>query len=132
MAILNTVALALIAISITVFASTLFWLIRKSVHQGHEVREQLSEQLDKLPISQLLSKLGLDRNHFVHQVTTIEIQNGITRCENCENLEQCNECLKQSDVAMDQIAFCPNQNCLKDFVQTLETSGIEPEPAPAT
>lgn len=132
MAILNIVGLALIAISITVFASMLLLLIRKSVHEGDEVREQLSEKLGKLPVSKVLSLLGIKQNHFIHQVPTIEIQRNITRCENCENLEQCSECLKQNDISVDQIAFCPNQICLKDFVQATGSANIEPEAAPAS
>ena len=115
MAIISYILLAILGMAFTVLSLYFLLLIAKNVKQGQVVRQKLAKRVESLRMTKMLNSLGLDFNQYLHTVPLNKISESMGKCESCETTEKCDEKLKQKSLEIQNIDFCPNQQCLEKF-----------------
>ncbi len=117
MEIVSYILLVIIGLAFASLSIFFILLIAKNVRQGKVVRQKLALRVESLRMSKMLSALGLDFSKYLHEVPLNKINSSMSKCENCDSLEQCDEKLQQDIIKPEEIDFCPNHECLGQFTE---------------
>ncbi|MCP4077751.1 MAG: hypothetical protein GY744_16385 [Gammaproteobacteria bacterium] len=115
MAIISYILLAILGIAFTIVGLYFLILITRNVKQGLVVRHLLAKRVESLRMTKMLRGLGLDFNQYLHTVPLSKVSESMGKCESCPTTEICDDKLKQGSLEIQDIDFCPNQECLGKF-----------------
>ena len=81
-------------------------------------REKFAAKLNELRLSKMLGALGIDINEYLHEERLVDIHQHMNNCEQCENIEACDEKLaNNADATADGIGYCNNEASLQQLVE---------------
>ena len=115
MIVVNYIVLALLAIAFVVLAVGFLMLITRNMRQGRVVRQHLARRVESLRMSRLLNSLGIDFSKYLHIVPISKINDTMNKCETCLTSDYCDEQLAKPNLTIDNIDYCPNSDCLRQF-----------------
>ena len=122
----NYIVLAFLAIAFIVLGIGFLLLITKNMRQGRVVRQHLARRVETLRMSRMLKALGLDFSKYLHTVPISKINDSMNRCETCDTTDECDTRLTESSINIDNIEFCPNQECLQQLVELEKQKSEQP------
>ena len=120
MAIISYILLTILAIAFPIVGLYFLILITGNVKQGLVVRQQLAKRVESLRMTEMLSRLGLDFDQYLHTVPLTKVSESMGKCESCPTTEACDQKLIEEKLEIIDIDFCPNQDCLGHFKQQNE------------
>jgi hypothetical protein len=115
MEIISYILLAVLALAMTMISVFFVVLFRSNMRQGREFRRNLSQSLQQLRMSKVLSALGLDTNLYLHKLSVHNIKQHMSKCENCATTSACDEKLSQPSIQHAELEFCPIQKSFFQF-----------------
>ncbi len=115
---MNLVSILIIAIPVLTLVVVTVQLVRAlagNVTNGKRVREELADQINELPFSNMLAVEGVDQNALLHRVSLVDVRQDIVRCNGCDEKQACKNLL--DDIEQGAHAevpdFCANQNAIQ-------------------
>lgn len=103
--------------------------IARNYRDGREFRRRIAQRLQDLRMHRMAKALGLDVERCLHDEMIVRIEENMRRCKACDEIEACDEKLaKGVALSTDEIGFCPNRDCLAEYV---EATGLRRQ-APAS
>ncbi|HHJ34215.1 MAG TPA: hypothetical protein ENJ87_00470 [Gammaproteobacteria bacterium] len=99
------------------FIIFLFYTIMKNLINGRKFHHSLEQQFNKLRLSNMLAALGINKTRYLYQTRVQDIQQQMDNCSNCENIDECDERLSDSDLDISTIDFCNNEAELIEIKQ---------------
>lgn len=91
--------------------------IARNFRNGREFRRRIAQRLQGLRMHRMAKALGIDVEYCLHDEMIVRIEENMRRCEACEELAACDEKLAKGALSTDEIGFCPNRDCLAEYVE---------------
>ena len=80
--------------------------IVRNLRDGQEYRESLEQRVNGLRLGRMVQRLGLSSSRYVHKLPTVDVEQQVQRCSDCDHTARCDTALEQTiDVAP---VFCAN------------------------
>lgn len=117
----NYLLLAILAIAFMVLGFGFLLLITRNMRQGRVVRQHLAKRVETLRMSRMLQSLGIDFNKYLHTEPVSKINESMNKCDVCVTTDTCDARLDKSDIALDNIEFCPNKDSLNEYAQRVKS-----------
>ncbi len=70
----------------------------------------------------MLSALGVDVDAYLHSERIVDIHEQMKRCSDCAQTAECDEKLSSGAVDPDGIAFCDNEESLREMLDKERTT----------
>lgn len=105
---LTDISIAAFAILTAVLAVRLPWAVLQNVRQGERYRRGLLDQLQQLPLHEVLQRYDIEPNRYLHSERVADVTRHMHRCRACQEQQRC---LGQLQAGADRSAFhfCPNR-----------------------
>ena len=104
------------------FSVALFLSIIFNVRAGAKYREPLATRLHTLRLSKMLSALGINVTEYLYTVNSATIHEQMNNCSACTSINECDDNLSNSNIAINEIDFCNNESSLKGLVSSRHTA----------
>ena len=102
--------LAMVAIGLACTAFKLIFGILMNFQHGLRLKQSLEVRINRLPLSDLLKKLGINKKQYLHHHVIHEIDEQIRNCENCIQKTECVSNLNSRSGKIEKLlSFCPNK-----------------------
>ncbi len=117
----------ILALAMVYLVMRLSYVIFVNVITGMRFRKMLATRVHKLRLNRMLAALGIDTNTYVHNERIVDIENQMSNCSSCENVDICDEQLTSGEVNADNIDYCNNEAALKEMVENAHIKDALPE-----
>jgi len=104
---LTDIFIAVFAIVTAALAIRLPWALLQNVRQGERYRRGLLDQLQQLPLHEVLQRHGIDPVFYLHTERMADVSRHMHRCGTCQEQQQCAAQL-QAGAGISGFHFCPN------------------------
>lgn len=98
------------------FLALLLAAIVFNLKAGRRYRHSLARDIEKLRLSRMLTALGIDVTRYLHSEATLDIQQQMKRCSDCNRTSECDGHLAAENVNAEQLDFCANEQSLKTLL----------------
>jgi predicted RecB family nuclease len=105
---LTDISIAVYAILTAALAIGLPWAVLRNVRQGDRYRRGLLEQLQQLPLHEILQRHGIDPVYYLHSERMADVSRHMRRCGTCQERKQCAAQLR-AGADISAFHFCPNR-----------------------
>lgn len=120
---ISLLSATLLSFLLATFAVLLMITIVFNFKAGLKYRKALAERVNRFRLAKMLTALGIDIDEYLSTERVIDIHTHMTRCNACENIEECDERLAQGKLSPDEIGFCNNEQSLQNIARTREQAG---------
>lgn len=100
---------------VTLFALRLSYTILINLINGRKFHHALEQEFSKLRLSNMLTALGISKTDYIYQTSVKDINQQMKSCSDCRNTGECDEKLAAPNVDITEIAFCNNEEQLKEI-----------------
>jgi hypothetical protein len=108
MSTITLVITSVLAAALVGFILLLLLRIRNNVVSGLSYRKALQAEISDLRLDRMLAALGINRERYLYQESTLDIHRQIERCKDCSNTATCDDKLSSNTIEKDKIDFCNN------------------------
>ncbi len=119
---ITTIVVGALSLLLAVFVWRLSYTIIFNLINGRKYHHALSQEFDKLRLSNMLSALGISQKDYIYQTSVKDIHHQMKSCSACKNTDECDEKLTSADLDVSEIGFCNNETDLKEIKQQQSTS----------
>ena len=106
-----------LALLLSGFMLRLIFTIAFNLINGRKFHYSLEKQFSQLRLSKMLTALGINKTHYIHQTSVNDIHQQMNSCSACKNTGICDEKLAATDIDITGIEFCNNESDLKIIKQ---------------
>ena len=121
---LNMFPVVVLALMLGAFLALLPVAIIFNARAGMKYRTALAGKIHGLRLGKMLAALGINIDEYLATQRVIDIHQHIKRCEECANLEQCDEGLANGNIEAGSIHFCSNEQPLQEIVNKTDGSDL--------
>lgn len=124
---LTFIVIAILALALGYFIVLLLIRIRNNVISGQSYRKALQAEIAALRMDGMMAALGINRQRYLHQQSTLDIHQHMQRCRECGNTDTCDHQIATKTIDKNTIDYCNNAESLRNVIdQQNETSDQEP------
>jgi len=92
-------------------------ILNNKVKQQYK-KECLRHTVYQYRLSHMLHFIGIKVKDFVERVPEMQVKKHIVRCKRCENIDTCDQCLRDGKF-IDDMHFCPNYKSLMTYSKVM-------------
>lgn len=115
MSIINYAILSFLGLAFVALAILFVLLILRNVSRGRLARNELMQKVESLRMSRMLKALNIDYHRHLFNAPLNRIYRSMRNCETCTSYSECDRQLQKGELSLEEIDFCPNQDCLREY-----------------
>ena len=113
MDIISIILITVMAAGMMYFVVMMFVRIIGNMNAGNRFRQALTEEVQSLPLSRMLTAAGVDMDRYTHKESVVNIRTHIAECKQCEKTDECEDMLNSHGFIGDEnIDFCRNSEAI--------------------